>query len=262
MKDMTMAKLIGLALKIALATMVAVLLGSETMNFAYFIVPADKWYLAYTIFGLTMGAFVVYLYLLLKDAETSLQKTVALIMTGVGLVGELATAGFGMQIEGWKKLGWTLTPADYDFMILAIRIIMLIHGLALMLYWFGDRIFEIIEEASGNDINKDGKIGKQNNRSTKPANAPRKPLPAPRQAGQGAPNGQNATYGMAQFLQTSGMKSESSFGDFLNETEGASMAWKVLRDGQSTQGYRLPQGITHRNFDELAGQVNGHKANP
>jgi len=169
MKDMTMAKWIGLALKIVLAVMVAALLGSETMNFANFITPPDKWYIAYTIFGLTMGAFAVYLYLLLKDAETSLQKTVALIMTGVGLIGELATAGFGMQIEGWKKMGWALTPADYDFMILAIRIIMLVHGLALLLYWFGDRIFEIIEEASGKDINKDGRIGKNKGSNQRPA---------------------------------------------------------------------------------------------
>jgi len=141
MKNMTMSKWIGLGLKLLLAVVVAVFLGSESLNFFNFIFPPQQWYLAYTGFGLTMGAMVVYLYLLLKDAETSLQKTIALLMTGVGVVGELATAGFGMQIEGWKKIGWEFTQSDYDFMILIIRIMMLIHGVCLLLYLFGDRIF-------------------------------------------------------------------------------------------------------------------------
>src|SRR5690242_15386432 len=158
MKDMTIAKIVGVGLKIALGVTVAIMAGSESLNFFNYIFPADQWYLAYTCFGLTMGAMVVYLYLLIKDAETPLQKTVALLMTFVGILGELASAGFGMQIEGFKKAGWQLSPSDYDFMILVIRIAILIHGVCLILYSFGDRIFEIIEEASGKDINKDGKI--------------------------------------------------------------------------------------------------------
>lgn len=203
MKNMTMYNWIALALKLALAVVVGAFLGRETMNFANFIFPADQWYFAYSVFGLTMGAFIVYLYLLLKDAETPLQKTVALTMTMVGLLGELATAGFGMQIEGWKNLGWHPTPSEFDFMVLVIRIMLFIHGIALVLYWFGDRIFEIIEEASGKDINRDGRIGKSNNSSRKPANDSQKP--------NNAPNPQNAPqHTLDEFLRVTGLTREQA----------------------------------------------------
>ncbi len=242
MKDMTMAKWIGLALKIVLAVMVAALLGSETMNFANFITPPDNWYLAYTIFGLTMGAFVVYLYLLLKDAETSLQKTIALIMTGVGLIGELATAGFGMQIEGWKKLGWTLAPADYEFMILAIRIIMLIHGLALMLYWFGDRIFEIIEEASGKDINRDGKIGSGKNKSSNN-----------KQRQQNQPS-QTPQHSLDEFLRVTGLTREQARAKYADQ-----QAFMGFASGQFDY---ISGGNMRRMHGELMNGSQPQKVNP
>lgn len=146
---MTVAKWFGLFLKIILAAVVAVFVGSESLAFFNFIFPADKFYLAYTGFGLTMGAFFVYLFLLLKDAETSLQKMIALIMMVVGLVGELATAGFGMLIEGWSKLGWQPAQSEYEFMILVIRIAVGIHGVALVMYWFGDTIIELMGDHDG-----------------------------------------------------------------------------------------------------------------
>lgn len=149
---MTAAKWFGVILKIVLAGVCAVFIGSESLAFFEFIFPADKWYLSYTGFGLTMGAFVVYLFLLLKDAGTSLQKTIALLMMVVGLAGELATAGFGMMIEGWTKLGWQPAPEDYDFMILVIRIAMGIHGVALVTYSFGDKIMELMGDQDGDGI--------------------------------------------------------------------------------------------------------------
>jgi hypothetical protein len=144
MKEMSAAKWFGLFLKIVLAGVVAVFVGSESLAFFNFIFPADKFYLAYTGFGLTMGAFLVYLYLLLKDAETPLQRVIALLMMVVGLVGELATAGFGMLIEGWTKLGWQPAQSEYEFMILVIRIAVGIHGVSLVMYWFGDTIIELM----------------------------------------------------------------------------------------------------------------------
>ena len=172
MRNLTVKKWIALILKIALAAVIAVFLGSESLNFFEYVFPPDQWYLAYTGLGLTMGAAFVYLYLLLNDADTPLQRTIALIMTIVGVVGELASAGFGMQIEAWKKSGWVLTESDFDFMILVIRIMMLVHGIALLLYWTGDRVFEILEESTGKDFNKDGRIGKNNSSNNRPQNAP------------------------------------------------------------------------------------------
>jgi hypothetical protein len=151
-RNMTAAKWFGMILKIVLAGVCAVFIGSESLAFFSFIFPAERWYLAYTGFGLTMGAFFVYLYLLLKDAETSLQKTIALIMMVVGLVGELATAGFGMLIEGWAKLGWQPAQNEYEFMILVIRIAVGIHGIALVMYSFGDTIMELMGDHDGDGV--------------------------------------------------------------------------------------------------------------
>jgi MFS family permease len=149
MKEMSAAKWFGLFLKIVLAGVVAVFVGSESLAFFNFIFPPEKFYLAYTGFGLTMGAFLVYLYLLLKDAETPLQRVIALLMMVVGLVGELATAGFGMLIEGWTKLGWQPAQSEYEFMILVIRIAVGIHGVSLVMYWFGDTIIELMGDHDG-----------------------------------------------------------------------------------------------------------------
>jgi hypothetical protein len=150
--NMNAARWFGMILKVLLAGVCAVFIGSESLAFFEFVFPADKWYLAYTGFGLTMGAFLVYLFLLLKDAHTPLQKVIALLMMVVGLAGELATAGFGMMIEGWAKLGWQPKPEDYDFMILVIRIAMGIHGVALVAYSFGDTIIELMGDQDGDGI--------------------------------------------------------------------------------------------------------------
>ncbi len=152
LKNMTVKKWIGLILKIGLALVAATFAGAESMNFFNFVFPADQWYLSYTAFAMTMGAMFVYLYLLLNDAETPLQRTVALIMMLVGLAGEIFSAGFGMQIESWKKAGFALAESDFDFMILVVRIMIAVQGLALMLYWTGDQIFELLK-----DDDKDGK---------------------------------------------------------------------------------------------------------
>jgi hypothetical protein len=183
MKEMSAAKWFGLFLKIVLAGVVAVFVGSESLAFFNFIFPADKFYLAYTGFGLTMGAFLVYLYLLLKDAETPLQRVIALLMMVVGLVGELATAGFGMLIEGWTKLGWQPAQSEYEFMILVIRIAVGIHGVSLVMYWFGDTIIELMGDHDGDGTPNfaDPDYKKQNKGSTFrwPWQKKQEPVPVP-----------------------------------------------------------------------------------
>src|SRR5688572_21091473 len=236
MKNMTVKKWLGLILKIGLALVAAVFAGSESMNFFNFVFPATQWYLSYTAFAMTMGAMFVYLYLLLNDAETPLQRTVALIMMLVGLAGEILSAGFGMQIESWKKAGFVLAESDFDFMILAVRIMIAVQGLALMLYWTGDQIFELLK-----DDDKDGKPNyrdndyKQNKRSeNRPQSTPKSRQDVPHATQQQ----QNTQYTLPAFLSASGMNTEQAFGEFLDETETFTMAWKVLRDGLSQDGYK------------------------
>jgi hypothetical protein len=200
MRNMTIKKWVALILKIILAAVVAIFLGAESLNFFYFIFPADQWYLAYTGFGLTMGAMFVYFYLFLFDAETSLQRTIAIIMAIAGLVGELAAAGFGMQIEAWRKSGYALTESNYDLMILVVRILMLLHGVALGMYWAGDRVIEILEESTGKDINNDGNVGKPK-RDNQSHNAPRSRQEAPRATQQQ----QGTSYTLEQFCAQIGL---------------------------------------------------------
>ena len=146
MKNNTIVDWFALLLKVTLAGVVLVFLGSESIAFFTFIFPADQWFMAYTGFGLTSGAFLVYLFLFLKNAKTDLQKTVAIIMMFVGIGGELATAGFGMQVEAWDKQGWVMAQSDFDFMVLAVRGLMFAHALALLAYSFGDEIMTAFDK--------------------------------------------------------------------------------------------------------------------
>jgi len=65
--------------------------------------------------------------------------------------GELLTAGFGMQVETFANGGFTLTQDDFKFMVIVVQILGLAHGLAMLLYFAGDQIFELFQ-----DEDKDG----------------------------------------------------------------------------------------------------------
>jgi hypothetical protein len=147
-----MKQWISLILKFALGIVVIVFLASESLIFFGFVFPPDKWYLTPAGLGLTMGTALVYLYLLLNDADTSLKRVIALCMMGVGVVGELATAGFGMQVEAWAKVGYIMTTDDIDLMVLVIRILMGIQGVALLAYFSGDQIVEMFQDEDNDGI--------------------------------------------------------------------------------------------------------------
>lgn len=149
---MSIKKWIALLLKVLLAVVVMFFLGSESLVFFNNVFTADQWYMAYTGFGLTSGAMVVYLYLFLYDAETSLQKTIALLMVAVGIIGELLTAGFGMQITGSENNGFAFAESDLKFMILAVRILMFAHAGALVFYFAGDKVIEAFSDADHDGI--------------------------------------------------------------------------------------------------------------
>jgi len=145
-------KIIGNLLKFVLVVIVVAFLGSESLNFFEFVFPEEQWYMAYTGFGLTIAALFVYLYLFLYDRGTKLQKTVALIMMLVGVLGELTTAGFGMQIEAWRKGGYMMTESDFNFMVLAVRLLMFAHAIAIIAYLAGDRIIEAFRDDDNDGI--------------------------------------------------------------------------------------------------------------
>jgi Na+/melibiose symporter-like transporter len=177
MKDTrTVKKWIALLLKGILLFVVFVFTATESINFFKYVFPEDQWFLSYTGFGLTVGAMIVYLFLFINEAETSLQKTVALIMICAGVLGELLTAGFGMQIQAWKTEGWQMAQSDFTFMVTIVRVMIFAHAVAFLVYSFGDKIISAFQDDDG-----DGKPNVFDRHDNRKDASPR-PQEAPRQA--------------------------------------------------------------------------------
>lgn len=152
MKRMSVKKLLGAGIKILIAAVVLAFLGLRSLDFFIFTTPADQWYLAWLGFGLTGGGLIAYLLILLWDVDTNLKKTVAIVMMVVCLVGELATAGFGMQVDAWKKIGFELADSDFQSMIFVIQMLGFAHAIALIAYVAGDKIAEAFGDEDGDGI--------------------------------------------------------------------------------------------------------------
>jgi hypothetical protein len=146
---MNVKRIIGGLVEFILAAVVLIYLGLHTINFFMFTFPPDQQYLAWLGFGLTGGALIGYLVIFMWAADTSLKKTVAMLMMLVSGIGEIAAAGFGMTIEAWTRMGWTMTEQDFDAMLLAIRVLAFAHALALVVYIAGDKIGEALGDADG-----------------------------------------------------------------------------------------------------------------
>jgi hypothetical protein len=142
-------RLIGKLFEIAIGVVVLVYLGLHTINFFMFTFPPEQEYLAWLGFGLTGGALIGYLLIFMWGADTKLKKTIALLMMVVSGVGEILAAGFGMTIEAWTRMGWTMTQQDFDVMLLAVRVLAFAHALALVAYVAGDKIGELLGDADG-----------------------------------------------------------------------------------------------------------------
>ena len=168
---MTVKKYIGAGIKILIAAVVISFLGLKSLDFFLFTTPADQWFYAYLGFGLTGGGVIAYLFVFMWDADTDLKKTVAIVMLGVCVIGELATAGFGLQIDAWEKIGYQPSDSDFDAMVLAVQLLGFAHAAALITYTAGDAIGTALsdhdKDGIPNIIDPDYKKGKQ-----KPQNQP------------------------------------------------------------------------------------------
>jgi len=147
-----MKKILAIGMKVILAITVLAFEMIESMNFFLFVFPAEQWYMSYLGFGLTSIAMLVYLYLFAYDADSKLKKVIALVMMVVGVIGGLATAGFGMQIEANARGGFTFTESDISFMILAVRLLLLAHAIALVGYFAGDLVAKAFQDDDGDGV--------------------------------------------------------------------------------------------------------------
>lgn len=133
--------------KVVVSVVVAAFLGLHSVNFFGFVFPADQQMYAWLGFGLTGGAIFVYIMILKYGSPSNLVKTVSLVMLLVSTLGELAAAGFGMEVEAWKKAGFAMTQEDFTIMIRMIQVLGLAHAVALILMTVGDDIFSLFEKS-------------------------------------------------------------------------------------------------------------------
>jgi hypothetical protein len=164
---MKIKKYIGAAIKIVIAAVVIAFLGLKSLDFFTFTTPAEQWYYAYLGFGLTGGGVIAYLLIFMWDADTDLKKTVAMVMLAICIIGELTTAGFGLQIDAWEKIGYQPNDSDFAAMVLAVQLLGFAHAAALVIYTAGDAIGKAFgdEDKDGvpNFLDPDYKKGKGSN---------------------------------------------------------------------------------------------------
>jgi hypothetical protein len=135
-----------------LAFVVIAFMGLQSLNFFTFVFPPEQWYYAYLGFGLTSLAVLAYLFIFLFDADTPLRKTIGITMMIVSLLGEVMTAGYGIELEAQVKTGLTLAQSDYDFMVMIVKLLGFAHGIALIAYFAGDKIAEAFGDEDGDGV--------------------------------------------------------------------------------------------------------------
>jgi hypothetical protein len=190
-------KMLASALKYFLIAIVAVFTALLSFNFWQWTFPPDQWYFAILGFGLTGGGTVVYLVMLLWDDNTNLRNTISLVMLIVSIIGELVTAGFGIKVETWTRAGFAPTQQDFEFMTMAVQVLLLFHFLAIVVYFAGDKIAEMFGDADGDGVRN----YRDRDYQPRPQNAPRSRQEAPRATQQQ----QGTSYTLEQFCAQIGL---------------------------------------------------------
>lgn len=142
----------GGMIKTIIAVTVLLFLGLKSLDFFTFTTPSDQWYYAYLGLGLTGGGVIAYLLIFLWDADTDLKKTVAIVMLGICIIGELATAGFGLKVNAWIKQGYQMDQSNFDSMVLVVQLLGFSHAVALIAYVAGDKLIEAFSDEDGDGI--------------------------------------------------------------------------------------------------------------
>jgi hypothetical protein len=146
---LTVKRITGYVAAALVAVIVLAFLGLHSLSFFEFTFPDDQSIYAYLGFGLTSGGVVLYLVMLITLAETPLQKFTSIAMLAVSVLGEIITAMFGMRVEAWQSAGFALTQEDFDNMFLAVGILGLLHGIALVSHFAGDAIINAFKDDDG-----------------------------------------------------------------------------------------------------------------
>ena len=160
----------GVAVEGIMALIVFWFMWSQSLEFFTFVFPEDKWYLAWLGLGLTGGGLIAYFIILKRGrANTPAKRFITLTMLVVCLAGELAAAGFGMQVEAMKKSGQTINVQFIDLMVNVVRGLGLFHGLALIGFFGWDDIALAWNDKDGNGTDDRKERGNNNQTVSRPA---------------------------------------------------------------------------------------------
>lgn len=151
-QKLTVPKVLGYALEVALYIGVLAFEMIESLNFFTFAFRGDQWYLAYLGFFMTSIATLIYFYMFKFIADTTVKKATAISMMVVCAIGSVITAGYGFNVAANEKTGFTFTQSEIDAMILAVQLLIGLHILALIVYNAADGIMEAFSDTDGDGV--------------------------------------------------------------------------------------------------------------
>src|SRR4030095_11266046 len=137
-----MKKNIGYLGLVTLTAGVLLFLGKHTLNFFMFTFSETDVIYAYLGLLLASVGSIIWLWIFKFTDGTRLQKTVALVMMFVALLGEFIAAGFDIYMQAMVKDGFTLQTGEIRTMSIVVAALGLMTGLALVAHFAGDTIIE------------------------------------------------------------------------------------------------------------------------
>ena len=132
---------------------VLLFLGKHTLNFFVFTFGASDILYAWMGLLLTSVGAIIWLWIFKFTDGTRLQKTVALVMMFVALLGEFVAASFDIYMQGMVKDGFSFQPEEIRNMSIVVAGLGLATGLALVAHFAGDTIVaELKKDKDGDGI--------------------------------------------------------------------------------------------------------------
>lgn len=130
---------------------VLLFLGKHSLNFFTFTFGATDQLYAWMGLLLTSIGAIIWLWIFKFTDGTRLQKTVALVMMFVALLGEFVTAGLDIYMQAMVKDGFNFAPTEIRMMSIIVSALGLFTGLAIVIHFAGDTIIEEFKKDKDGD---------------------------------------------------------------------------------------------------------------
>ncbi|MEO6566721.1 MAG: hypothetical protein ABIO63_11915, partial [Casimicrobiaceae bacterium] len=130
---------------------VLLFLGKHSLNFFTETFGASDQLYAWMGLLLTSIGSIIWLWIFKFTDGTRLQKTVALVMMFIALLGEFVTAGFDIYRQAMLADGFIFQPDEIRMMSVVVSALGLVTGLALVVHFAGDSIIEEFKKDKDGD---------------------------------------------------------------------------------------------------------------